>query len=213
MGRPARRRSPAELEPDQAVSKRRQADPPARGRRSPVHSVAGRPRWRPGKRDLRQTDRIAPVARAGPAARRSPAPRQASSRRRSIGRSNSQSFLALPVGAQDGGGWRFPVRNRCNPPRRATDWRAPTNLFDFVEVDLVAGAVVELGGLGRFVVGDGLGVLTGPAILPPLSATTQALETQVLSSSCVLRGPLRPAPRGALGAFAGTYSSSSRCLR
>ena len=87
------------------------------------------------------------------------------------------------------------------------------NLLDLVEVDLVAGTVVELGGLGAFVIGDGLGVFTGPAILPPLSATTQALETQVLSSSCVLRGPLRPAPRGALGAFAGTYSSSSRCLR
>ena len=37
--------------------------------------------------------------------------------------------------------------------------RSNPDLLDLVEVDLVAGAVVELGGLGRLVVGDLLGVL------------------------------------------------------
>jgi hypothetical protein len=55
--------------------------------------------------------------------------------------------------------------------------------LDLVKVDLVAGAVVEHGRLGRLVEGDGLGLFRGPAILPPLSATIQALETQVFSSS------------------------------
>ena len=44
--------------------------------------------------------------------------------------------------------------------RRKRAWSNP-DLLDLVEVDLVAGAVVELGGLGRFVVGDGLGVFAG----------------------------------------------------
>ena len=35
--------------------------------------------------------------------------------------------------------------------------------LDFIEVDLVAGAVIELGCLGAFVVGDPLGVLDGAA--------------------------------------------------
>jgi hypothetical protein len=37
------------------------------------------------------------------------------------------------------------------------------DLLDLVEVDLVAGAVIELGRLGRLAVGDGLGVLDGAA--------------------------------------------------
>ncbi len=55
--------------------------------------------------------------------------------------------------------------------------------LDVVQVDPVAGAVVELGCLGRLVEGDGLGLFRGPAILPPLSATIQALENQVFSNS------------------------------
>jgi hypothetical protein len=46
-----------------------------------------------------------------------------------------------------------------------TDIRLDHDTLYFVERDLIAGAVIELRGLGRFVVGDGLGVFDGPAVL------------------------------------------------
>ena len=48
-------------------------------------------------------------------------------------------------------------------PIRYRGYSSNPDLLDLVEVDLVRGAVVELGRLGRFVVGDLLGVLQGAA--------------------------------------------------
>ena len=44
---------------------------------------------------------------------------------------------------------------------KANRCRSNLNLLDLVEVNLVAGAVIEFGGFGCFVVGDLLGVLDG----------------------------------------------------
>jgi hypothetical protein len=51
-----------------------------------------------------------------------------------------------------------------------------------VECDLVARPVIQLRRLRRLVAGHLLGFLRGPAILPPLPATIQALKTWVFIS-------------------------------
>lgn len=49
--------------------------------------------------------------------------------------------------------------------RRIPLVRLNRDVLDLVEGDLAGSAVVELGGLGRFVVGDLLGVLEGAVVL------------------------------------------------
>lgn len=53
--------------------------------------------------------------------------------------------------------------------------------FDFVQADSIAGAVVEFRGADGIVSGDALGVLRGPAILPPLSGLNMLDGTGKLS--------------------------------
>ena len=54
------------------------------------------------------------------------------------------------------------VRNLCNYLRQSTSDRNP---LDFIECDLVAGPVVELGRARAFVRRHGLGVFKGAAVL------------------------------------------------
>jgi hypothetical protein len=71
--------------------------------------------------------------------------------------------------------WWFCAKSRClntaNDRKGELNW----NSFNFVERDLSAGVVVELGRLGRFVVGDGCQPLTWVGQLAELVANADPL--------------------------------------